>query len=414
MGEEHLNRMHQPGPSERPLLPPEEAADVVATRSGGASPDGHEPPPRRKGLRRFLPAPVIQIGRLLVIALIVEYLVLPQIAGTRKALHTLSQVSPLLLLLGFALEAVAIGAYAQLTRTVLPSEGDPGYFRILRVQLTTLSVSHCVPGGSAAGSSLGYRLLTAAGVDRTDVGFALATQSLGSAVVLNAIFWLALVVSIPFFGFNPLYLTAAAVGVVLVGGFVTLVLLFTRGEERAADLIYRIADRLPLVDPVAVQRLFVALGVRMRTLAEQRATLGRAVGWAAANWLLDAASLYVFVGAFGHWVNLDGLLVSYGLANVLAAIPLTPGGLGVVEATLTSTLVGFGTSRAIAILGVVAYRLVNFWLPIPVGGVAYLSLQVDPAPGAVDGRRAHVRRTMEQVKERLGRHSRQRGPGVDA
>jgi hypothetical protein len=66
------------------------------------------------------------------------------------------------------------------------------------------------------------------------------------------------------------------------------------------------------------------------------------------------------------------------LANVLAVIPLTPGGLGVVEATLTSILVGFGTARGVATLGVVAYRLINFWLPIPLGGAAYLSLQVDP------------------------------------
>jgi hypothetical protein len=72
--------------------------------------------------------------------------------------------------------------------------------------------------------------------------------------------------------------------------------------------------------------------------------------------------------------------VSYGLANVLAAIPLTPGGLGVVEAVLTSTLVGFGTTRGVAILGVISWRLVNFWLPIPVGGVAYLSLRGRPSP----------------------------------
>ncbi|MGH9115553.1 MAG: lysylphosphatidylglycerol synthase transmembrane domain-containing protein, partial [Acidimicrobiales bacterium] len=96
------------------------------------------------------------------------------------------------------------------------------------------------------------------------------------------------------------------------------------------------------------------------------------------NWLLDAASLWVFVGAFGHWVNPDGLLVAYGLANVLAAIPLTPGGLGVIEATLTSVLVGFGTARGVATLGVIGYRLIQFWAPIPLGGLTYLSLQVDP------------------------------------
>jgi hypothetical protein len=60
---------------------------------------------------------------------------------------------------------------------------------------------------------------------------------------------------------------------------------------------------------------------------------------------------------------------------VLAVIPLTPSGLGVIEGVLIPTLVGFGVPRETAILGVLGYRLVNFWLPIPVGGIAYLSLR---------------------------------------
>ncbi len=108
-------------------------------------------------------------------------------------------------------------------------------------------------------------------------------------------------------------------------------------------------------------------------LGADRPLLARAGAWAAANWLLDAASLWVFVAAPGHRVAIDGLIVAFGLANVLAAIPITPGGLGVVEVVLTSTLVGFGTPRGIAVLGVITYRLVNFWIPIPVGALTYLS-----------------------------------------
>jgi uncharacterized protein (TIRG00374 family) len=106
--------------------------------------------------------------------------------------------------------------------------------------------------------------------------------------------------------------------------------------------------------------------------------------------LLDAASLWVFVAAYGQLTVVDGLLVAYGLAYVLAAIPITPGGLGVVEATLTSSLVGFGAARGVAILGVLSYRLVNFWLPIPLGGASYISLQV--------GRRASRRAKADALR----------------
>jgi uncharacterized protein (TIRG00374 family) len=94
--------------------------------------------------------------------------------------------------------------------------------------------------------------------------------------------------------------------------------------------------------------------------------------------LLDAASLWVFVAAFGHQTSIDGLLIAYGLANVIGALPVTPGGLGIIEGLLTPTLVGFGAPAGAAVLGVVSWRVVNFWLPIPAGGLAYVSLRLSP------------------------------------
>jgi putative heme transporter len=66
------------------------------------------------------------------------------------------------------------------------------------------------------------------------------------------------------------------------------------------------------------------------------------------------------------------------LANVLAAIPITPGGLGVVETTYIATLTGFGLPRRVTTLGVASYRLAQFWFPIVVGGLLYASLRVGP------------------------------------
>ncbi len=351
--------------------------------------------PKRRGLRRILPAPFWQIGRLLLLALIIEYLVVPQLAGPRKVAHLITEVNPLLLLAGVALEAASLFSYAQLARSVLPEGRKLSLSTILRVQLTTLSVSHCAPGGTATGAALGYRLLTQAGIARGDVGFALGVQGIGSAVVLNVILWVALIVSIPVWGFSAVYLMAAAVGAVLLLAAGGLVVIFTRGEERMGALLEKAASRIPFVDGTALRRSFVHVARRVEEAGRQRRVLVQALIWATANWLLDAASLAVFVGAFGHWVNPDGLLVAYGLANVLAAIPITPGGLGVVEAALTTLLVGFGTPRGVATLGVVAYRLVNFWLPIPLGGLSYLSLQVDL--GGRDERRNRI----QMVRSRL-------------
>lgn len=311
--------------------------------------------------------------------LVVELLVVPQLAGAHKALHLLGSVQPAYIGVGIVLEAAALLAYGQLTKTVLPKDG-PSLTTLMRIDLSTLAVSHVLPGGTAAGAGLGYRLLTEKGVTGADTGFALATQGIGSAVVLNLVLWLALLISIPLRGFNPLYGTAALVGVLLFAGFGALVVLLTKGEARADRVLRSVAARIPFLEEEAVSGLVGRLATRLRELTADRRLLVRAIGWAAANWLFDAASLWVFLAAFGHghFISLDGLLVAYGLANVMAAIPVTPGGLGVVEGILIPVLVGFGSYRGVAILGVISYRLVNFWLPIPVGALAYLSLRVGP------------------------------------
>jgi uncharacterized protein (TIRG00374 family) len=334
------------------------------------------PAPRPKKRRPFgLPRPVWSLGRLLIVALLIEYLVVPQLAGPRKVAHLLSQVNPLLLLAAVGLEIGALLAYGRLTMAVLPPSAKVKFSTIFRIQLTTLSVSHVAPGGSAAGTALGYRLLTQFGVSPGDAGFALGVQGIGSAIVLNVILWISLVVSIPAWGFSAVYLLAAVVGTILLSLAGLLVYALTRGEDRIGALLERAAAHVPFVDGAALRHAYGQLADHLSELGRRRESLVAAVVWATLNWLLDAGSLYVFVGAFGKWVNPDGLLVAYGLAYVLAAIPITPGGLGVVEATLTTLLVGFNAPRGIATLGVVVYRLIQFWAPIPVGGLAYLSLQ---------------------------------------
>jgi uncharacterized protein (TIRG00374 family) len=335
-------------------------------------------PPSR--LRRRLPKQVRWTVTAFLLALVFEYLVLPQIAGARRSLHLLSRVNVGYLILGLLLEAGALVAYAQLTHTVLPA-GSPSRWRLWRINTSALAVSHVVPGGTAPATGLSYRLLTDSGVQGADAAFALAMQGVGSAVVLNLIFWVALLVSLVLHGYNPLYGVAAGVGVLLLAAFGSVVILLLRGRGWAVEIVRRLGDHLPLVSGDRLAQTVERIADRLRSLLADRQLLKRAIWWAAANWLLDAASLWVFVLSFGKLVEPDGLLVAYGLANILAVIPVTPGGLGIVEGVLIPTLVGFGMTRDVATLGVLSYRLVNFWLPIPVGFGTYVSLRISGERG---------------------------------
>ena len=372
--------------------------------SSGDRPRWWQQARRRAGSRSFLSRSVRHAVTLLALGLVIEYLVLPQLAGAGKSLHLLSQVNLGYAAAGVVLEAAALLAYSQLTSAVLP-HGGPSLFTILRINMSTLAVSHVLPAGTAGGTPVGLRLMTESGVSGADATFAVATQGIGSAVVLNVLLWIALVISIPLRGFNPLYAVAALVGVLLMAAVAALVLLFTRGEDRAAVILRWVASRVPFLDEEGVTAGVRRLAVRLRELSRDGPLLGRAVGWAAAFWLLDASSLWVFLAAFGHLMSPYGLLVAYGLANVMAVLPITPGGLGVVEGVLVPTLVGFGSPRGVAILGVITYRLVNFWLPIPVGALAYLSLRVEP--GASRRRRAEELEELAEAAEREAEDRRQ-------
>ena len=346
-------------------------------------------PHRRHNLLGLIPRPLRHGITFFILLLFVEYVLIPSFlhSKARSSLSQLGRVNFLWFLAGFALEAGALVAYGRLTQAVLPKNG-PDLSRVLRIDLSTLAVSHVIPGGTAGGTGLGYRLLTSSGVSGPDAGFALATQGIGSAVVLNAMLWVALVVSIPLHGFNSAYVTVAVVGAVLLAAFATLVLSLTRGEAHATRALRSVARRVPWFTEEQMETLVQRLATRLRTLASDRQLLKNAVSWAAANWLLDAASLWAFVAAYGHISRPIDLFVAYGVANVLAAVPLTPGGLGIVEAVAATSLTGFGVPAAIAWLGVISWRLFNFWLPIPVGAGAYLSLRVQRGAGLRERRDA--------------------------
>ena len=385
------------------------ASGLAGNARGNLSPSSLSPAPPAEPTSRarpWLPRTVRHLAELLIIFFIVEYFLVPQIGGTHEALHVLAGANPFLPFAALVLEVLSLVSYFEFTRSLIPKETDPGLATLSRIQLSTLALSHCVPGGNAVGYSLGYRLLLRSGVSTTDAGFALATQGLGSAVVLNAIFLVALIVSLPLYGFQLAYLFVAVIGVVLMAFLAGLVVLFTKGDQRAAKLVRAIGAKLPFLEPETLPRLFARLVARVKDLSTDRRQLGKSVFFASANWLFDVGSLFLFVGAFGRWVNPVALLIAYGVANIAAALPITPGGLGVVEATVSSILVGFGTPRTIAIWGVIGWRLVNFWLPIPVGGAAYLSLKVHPPAGNQAGlaaRRALWRARWRWVVELFGR-----------
>ena len=80
---------------------------------------------------------------------------------------------------------------------------------------------------------------------------------------------------------------------------------------------------------------------------------------------------YLAVGAAVPW---RGLLLAYGAGQLAANLPITPGGLGVVEGSLVIALVAFGGGHVSTVAAVLLYRIVSFWGYLPVGWLAWAGL----------------------------------------
>src|SRR5204862_6984304 len=109
-------------------------------------------------------------------------------------------------------------------------------------------------------------------------------------------------------------------------------------------------------------RILATLGPRWKRAL--LATVGR--------WAFDYATLLAALAAVNDEPRAGLVLLAFCAAQLLAQIPATPGGLGFVEAGLTAMLTLAGVGAGAAVLTTFAYRLVSYWLPLPVGLVAWL------------------------------------------
>jgi uncharacterized protein (TIRG00374 family) len=336
-------------------------------------------------LRKWLPFVVKPLRRgivIFVLLLIVEYLVVPELVGASKDLSLLGRVNAAWLAAGLVLEGLSLFCYGLLTQALLPpGTHNPGLSRLFRIDLAAAAVAHVIPAGTLGSAGIGYRLFTAEGIKGRDAAVMMATKGLGSTVVLNVLLWLSLVISIPLAGFHPIYVTVAVTGAVVLLAIATLAFGITRRSKRASRILRAVGNRIPGLTGDRLEQAIRDAGNSLSALGRDRRTLVMSLTWASLNWLLDAASLWCFVAAFGQFVNPVELFAAYGIANVAGALPVTPAGLGVVDSVAPLLLVSFGITRSVATLGVLGWRLVNFWLPIPAGAAAYVSLKVPRGAG---------------------------------
>jgi uncharacterized protein (TIRG00374 family) len=327
------------------------------------------------------------------------HLVLPQIPGIERSLRLVASTSHALVGAAFLAELVSELCYAELLgRSVGVISRRPGRWFMLRLTITGSGAAHVLPGGGAAAATVTYDALRRKGFDPERVGLALAAVTVLIYGALGMLFSGSLLYMLLERDLDPAGTTASILFFVLTLGLALGVYAAYRRPMLARDVAKagtRLVGRLLGEEESRrkteawlvrlVSRLGEELRATRRQLVGRSAELPKLAALALGYWAFDVLCLILMFAALGVAADPLVLLVAYGVATALAAIPITPGGIGVFETTMLATLalLGVGSEAAIPVLG---YRFFNFWLPIPLAAVFYPMLRhAGRAHGPADG-----------------------------
>jgi uncharacterized membrane protein YbhN (UPF0104 family) len=294
------------------------------------------------------------------------YLVFPSVVETLGSWERIERYSVGALLLMALLQVASNACLWDLLRTALRG---PPWRPVIASQLAGNALSKIAPGGGTIGAAFQYRILVGAGQPGPATAGALTAVNLLVFAVSLALPVLALPALLRG-SVDQTLLESAIAGLVLfaASGAVGAVLLTSDGTlrwvgrtaQKGRNALRRRSPPLTGLPSRLIRerdRILATLGPRWRRAL--LATVGR--------WTFDFMTLLVALGAIGSHPRAGLVLLAFCAAQLLAQIPVTPGGLGFVEAGLTAMLALAGVPAGDAVLATFAYRLFSYWLTLPFG-----------------------------------------------
>jgi uncharacterized membrane protein YbhN (UPF0104 family) len=318
-------------------------------------PDEYQP---RRLLKRALPAFA------LLAALVLIVLLAPGLGDVRD---TLVDASPGWVLLAVALEAASCMSYVLMFRPIFCN--NMPWRTSFEISWSELAMGSIVPASGAGGLALGAWVLHQGGMP----GERIATRSVAFFLIKSSVNFVAV----------------AVIGTILALGLLgpDLSLWLTALPAALSVLLIAVVASLPKLGPgepapkdagklrrgVSAARKALIDGIR------EAGFLLRSRDWkillgSFGYWAFDNAVLWAAFKAFGYSPDVWIILLGYLIGQLGGLLPL-PGGIGGIDGGLLGTLVVFGLPAATTAAAVLTYRVVLFWLPLIVGGLAFASLR---------------------------------------
>ncbi len=293
-----------------------------------------------------------------------------ELSGHRGELSGLGQVLSQLrwwwLVPAVVAEAASLLAFVGMQQRLLRAGGlDPPLGPLTGVTLGSQAMTNTLPAGPALAAIYGFRWFRRFGADEGLAGWALVGTGIAAALSLALVALVGLAMATG--EGASLDLVPVVVGVFGATLVVGALFLYERPLAAVTRWALRLTTRLT-GRPRGSHELAIERLVRRATVVRLRPSdVGVTLGWGAVNWLLDCACFALAFVATGSGIPWEGLLLAYGAGQLAANLPITPGGLGAVEGSITIALAYFGGATSADIAAVFVYRLVSFWLVLLVG-----------------------------------------------
>ncbi len=314
---------------------------------------------------------VVKRAAVAAVAGITIYLVFPAITEVFASWPRLSTLHPWWLTAAIAAEIAHFTCTFALQRLALRTKA---WFPVITSTLAGNAISLIMPGGAAVGAAVQYRMLATSGMDTSSTVGGLAAFSLLGVGGLLALPLFALPVILIGAPVNRGLENAALLGVagfVVFAAFGAVVLAYDaplrwtgRTAQRIRNWVVRKRPPLEGLDETLLSQrneIRVVLGAQW----------WQALLLSAGRLALDYLCLLFALRATGSHPRPSLILVAYAAAGIVGMIPATPGGLGLVEASLTGLLVLAEVNSSQAVLATLTYRLASYWVPLLAGPVAY-------------------------------------------
>jgi putative heme transporter len=364
VGSEHQRE----APAERPA-----GAAAVTARERALSAAIEEEMPRVLLTRRQ----VIAFGVFILLAIGFLYFVLPDLAGVGTTIHHLEGGDRWWIAVGVLLEALSFAGYVVLFRSVLVrGQERVGWRESYQITMAGLAATRLFATAGAGGIALTAWALRRSGMEPRVV----ACRMVAFFVLLYVVYAGSLLIDglglgsglFPGGGSFAITIVPAIVAVVLFALAGAMALLPEDIERRLGRWASGSGRLEHWVARAATVPALAASGVRTAIdviRARDPGLLG-ALAW----WGFDMCVLWAMFHAFGSAPPFTVVWMAYFLGTLGNLLPL-PGGLGGVEGGMIGAFAAFGVKFNLALLAVLSYRAISFWLPTLPGAVAYLQLR---------------------------------------